>query len=96
MAWVLDYEWVADNFADMHKHEAHRRAWLATVDQGALMDELVEAIGLEYLDECVGTACRRLGYLGPDEEEPPCPHKIGFTINDRDLFVCNDCGEEMR
>jgi hypothetical protein len=55
---------IAENFAGMHRNEAHRRAFLATVDADELRRLVLDEV-IEQLDLAVFDACLTLGYEEP-------------------------------
>lgn len=63
----LDAEWISSNFAEGHDYQTRREAFLRRFTDDEIEDAVIEAIGLEYLDEAITRAMYALGYDGDNE-----------------------------
>lgn len=58
----LDAEWISSNFAEGHNCQTRREAFLRRFTDDEIDDAVIEAIGLEYIDEAIARAMYALGY----------------------------------
>lgn len=58
----LDAGWISSNFAEGHNYQTRREAFLRRFTDDEIDDAVIEAIGLEYIDEAIARAMYALGY----------------------------------
>jgi hypothetical protein len=63
----FDAEWIGANFAEGHLYQKRREAFLSRFTDDDIEFAVIDAIGLEYLDEAVSRAMYALGYDGDFE-----------------------------